>query len=404
MAAEEQPGDLADVRARCGYGSADVASFTSASGLLAFGPHWNSLRAVQLGQNEQLARLEAGPDVAAELDRLPLHPALLDEATAYIAVSGEHSYLPLGYGRVPVRAPLPARLWSHARHRDTGGGEVLAADLTLYDDAGEAVVTITDFVLRRIDKQAVTKTVGEGARQGAEEAAVNEESATAGVALDLDGARRGIAPADGAEAFRRLLAARLGPQVVVNATALPEFVAGVRELTQDTVADELDAASAAGGQDALPSDHVAPRNDLESTLAGLWGEVIGARQVSVEQDFFELGGNSLVAVQLIALDQEEDRRPAADAQPLPGADRRRHGGPRGRAARPGRAPAGNDDHQAPPHGKALTCETASTRSWSTTRSSTPSGSPTGPLPQGWREAGFDGPEAELPRPHRADLD
>ncbi|MET8002854.1 type I polyketide synthase [Nonomuraea glycinis] len=301
VAAEEQPGDLADVRARCGYGSADVASFTSASGLLAFGPHWNSLRAVQLGQNEQLARLEAGPDVAAELDRLPLHPALLDEATAYIAVSGEHSYLPLGYGRVTVHAPLPARLWSHARHRDTGGGEVLAADLTLYDDAGEAVVTITDFVLRRIDKQAVTKTVGEGARQGAEEAAVNEESATAGVALDLDGAKRGIAPADGAEAFRRLLAARLGPQVVVNATALPEFVAGVRELTQDTVADELDAASAAGGQDALPSDHVAPRNDLESTLAGLWGEVIGARQVSVEQDFFELGGNSLVAVQLIAL-------------------------------------------------------------------------------------------------------
>ncbi|MGN9786184.1 type I polyketide synthase [Nonomuraea sp. ZG12] len=301
VAAEEHPGDLADVRARCSYGSADAAPFTSASGLVTFGPHWNSLRTVHLGQNEQIARLEAGPDVAAELDRLPLHPALLDEATAYIAVSGEHSYLPLGYGRITVHAPLPARLWSHARHRDTGGGEVLAADLTLYDDAGEPVVTITDFVLRRIDKEAVTRTVGEGARHGAEDAAVNEESATAGVALDLDGAKRGIPPADGAEAFRRLLAVPLGPQVVVNATALPEFVAGVRELTQDTVADELDAASAAGGQDALPSDHVAPRNDLETTLAGLWGEVLGARQVSVEQDFFELGGNSLVAVQLIAL-------------------------------------------------------------------------------------------------------
>ncbi|MFD2351932.1 polyketide synthase dehydratase domain-containing protein [Nonomuraea ferruginea] len=93
------------------------------------------------GGDERLARLEAGPDVAADLDRLPLHPALLDEATAFISVasssvSGGHSYLPLGYGRVTVHAPLPARLWSHARHRDTGGGEVLAADLTLYDDAG----------------------------------------------------------------------------------------------------------------------------------------------------------------------------------------------------------------------------------------------------------------------------
>ncbi|MDA0638830.1 polyketide synthase dehydratase domain-containing protein, partial [Nonomuraea sp. MCN248] len=302
VAAEPPQSDLPGARQRCAYGGEDGPSpFASASGLVTFGPRWNSLRSVRQGGDEQLARLEAGSDVAADLAGLPLHPALLDEATAFISVSGTHSYLPLGYGRVTVHAPLPAGVWSHARLRDTGGGEVIAADLTLYDDAGEAVVTIADFVLRRIDKEAVTRTVGEGARRQAEEVTVDEESAAAGQALDVDGTKRGISPAEGAEAFRRVLAARLGPQVVVNATDLPEFVAGVRELTQDTVAGELDAAAAAGGAEALPDDHVAPRNELESTLAGLWGEVLGARQVSVEQDFFELGGNSLVAVQLIAL-------------------------------------------------------------------------------------------------------
>ncbi|MFG2074620.1 type I polyketide synthase [Nonomuraea maritima] len=301
VAADDSARELAEARARCTH-SADAAGlFTSASGLVRFGPRWSSLREVRLGQDEQLARLEAGADVTAELTALPLHPALLDEATAFVAVSGEHSFLPLGYGRVTVHGPLPAVVWSHARLRDTGGGEVLAADLTLYDDTGAPVVAISDFVLRRIDREAVSRTVGEGARQAAEDVAVKEESATAGVALDLDGARRGIPPADGAEAFRRLLAADLGAQVVVNATALPEFVAGVRQLTQDTVADELSAASAAGEAEALAEDHVAPRNDLEAVLAGLWGEVLGAHRVSVEQDFFELGGNSLVAVQLIAL-------------------------------------------------------------------------------------------------------
>ncbi|WP_326643404.1 SDR family NAD(P)-dependent oxidoreductase [Nonomuraea fuscirosea] len=299
--AGDPAGGLAGARGRCVHGGGRADLFASASGLVTFGPRWSSLRDVRLGQDEQLAQLEAGPLVAAELGALPLHPALLDEATAFIAVSGEHSYLPLGYGRVTVRAPLPATLWSHARLRDTGGGEVLAADLVLYDDAGEPVVSISDFVLRRIDREAMTRTVGEEARQSAEEVVVKEESATAGVALDLDGARRGIAPADGAEAFRRLLAADLGVQVVVNATALPEFVAGVRELTQDTVAGDLAAATAAGQADPDDEDHVAPRNDLEGVLAGLWGEVLGARRVSVEQDFFELGGNSLVAVQLIAL-------------------------------------------------------------------------------------------------------
>lgn len=302
VAADPPASDLAGARQRCAHGGDDGPSpFASASGLVTFGPRWNSLRSVRHGADEQLARLEAGPDVAEDLAALPLHPALLDEATAFISVAGEHSYLPLGYGRLTVHAPLPPRLWSHARLRDTGGGEVIAADLTLYDDAGEPVVTIADYVLRRIDKDAVTQTVGEGARRQAEEVGVAEESAAAGQALDVDGARRGISPAEGAEAFRRVLSANLGPQVVVNATDLTEYVAGVREVTQDAVAGELDAAAAAGGADALPDDHVAPRNELEATLAGLWSEVLGARQVSVEQDFFDLGGNSLVAVQLIAL-------------------------------------------------------------------------------------------------------
>ncbi|MFI6478618.1 SDR family NAD(P)-dependent oxidoreductase [Nonomuraea sp. NPDC050663] len=293
---------LADVRARCAHLPADQSNpFASASGLVAFGERWTSLRAVAHGQGEQVARLVAGSRVAGELESLPLHPALLDEATAYVSVATEHSYLPLGYGRLTVLGALEPVVWSHARLRDTGGGEVLAADLTLYGEHGEPLVAITDFVMRRIDRGAMTETVGEGARGTAEELTVDEGSAAAGVALDVDGGRRGIAPADGAEAFRRVLSARLGAQVVISAVDLPEFVARARELTQDTLVDELDAAAAAEGGDAQDVDYVAPRSDLETMLAGLWGEVLGARQVSVEQDFFDLGGNSLVAVQLIAL-------------------------------------------------------------------------------------------------------
>ncbi|GAA3475280.1 type I polyketide synthase [Nonomuraea roseola] len=300
---QEHAAELAEVRARCSHASSDDIAhvFSSASGLLSFGPRWTSLRSVYLGQNEALARLEAGPEVAAEIDGFVFHPALLDEATAFLGATNDHSFLPIGYGRIVVHAPVPGRVWSHAIQRDTGSAEIVAVDFTLYDDDGGKILTISDFVLRRIDRESVTQTVGEGAKESVEDRAVAEESAAAGVAVDLDGAKAGISPADGADAFRRLLAVGLGTQVVVNATPLPEFVAGVRELTQDTVAEELDGAAAANGAHALDEDHVAPRNELESTLAGLWGEVLGARQVSVEQDFFELGGNSLVAVQLIAL-------------------------------------------------------------------------------------------------------
>lgn len=41
------------------------------------------------------------------------------------------------------------------------------------------------------------------------------------------------------------------------------------------------------------SDYVAPRNPLEEELAAMWGRVLGLEQVSVEESFFDLGGNSL---------------------------------------------------------------------------------------------------------------
>ncbi|MER6577481.1 phosphopantetheine-binding protein, partial [Nonomuraea sp. NPDC001023] len=116
----------------------------------------------------------------------------------------------------------------------------------------------------------------------------------------------GIRPADGALSLRRLLAAPLGPQVVVAASTVAELVAGVGSLTQETVESELDPAAVADRHDKAPAEgYVAPRNDAEATIARLWGEVLGGDHIGVDDDFFELGGNSLIAVQLIALIRKE---------------------------------------------------------------------------------------------------
>ena len=46
--------------------------------------------------------------------------------------------------------------------------------------------------------------------------------------------------------------------------------------------------------------YVAPRNEVESTLADLWKDVLEIDQVGIYDDFFELGGHSLLAVRLIS--------------------------------------------------------------------------------------------------------
>ncbi|UVK81658.1 non-ribosomal peptide synthetase [Pseudomonas sichuanensis] len=51
-----------------------------------------------------------------------------------------------------------------------------------------------------------------------------------------------------------------------------------------------------GGQHS--QDYLAPRSELEETLAGIWADVLKAERVGVRDNFFELGGHSLLATQI----------------------------------------------------------------------------------------------------------
>jgi amino acid adenylation domain-containing protein len=46
--------------------------------------------------------------------------------------------------------------------------------------------------------------------------------------------------------------------------------------------------------------YIAPRTATEEIVAGIWMEVLGAKQVSVHDNFFEIGGHSLLATQVIS--------------------------------------------------------------------------------------------------------
>jgi acyl carrier protein len=47
-------------------------------------------------------------------------------------------------------------------------------------------------------------------------------------------------------------------------------------------------------------EFVAPRTPLEEALASIWAELLKIPRVGANEDFFELGGNSLLAMQVIS--------------------------------------------------------------------------------------------------------
>ncbi|MGY2180315.1 non-ribosomal peptide synthetase [Pseudomonas agarici] len=55
-------------------------------------------------------------------------------------------------------------------------------------------------------------------------------------------------------------------------------------------------------------DYLAPRNELEQTLAAIWAEVLKVERVGVLDNFFELGGHSLLATQIASRVQKALQR------------------------------------------------------------------------------------------------
>jgi len=49
---------------------------------------------------------------------------------------------------------------------------------------------------------------------------------------------------------------------------------------------------------ALLNAYVAPTNDIEAQLAAIWQEALGIEQIGIHDEFFSLGGHSLIAAQL----------------------------------------------------------------------------------------------------------
>ncbi len=273
---------------------------------LRFGPRWSVLRAMRFGANEALAELELPEAFAADLGAYPLHPALLDLATGFATpliegYAGAELYAPMSYKRVRVRGPLPRRIVSFVRGAEANrvGNEVALFDVTIADESGNALVEVEQFAVRKLSADAVlTRAPARAAATAAarsSDAHTESGHLTAAERLFRRSYELGIRPAEGMEALDRLLEAKPRAHLFVSSLDLPQLVEAIRSAPK---ADN--APRTAFARPELETSYVAPRDEVERTLAGFWQELLGVDKVGIRDDFFELGGHSLIAVRLFA--------------------------------------------------------------------------------------------------------
>jgi non-ribosomal peptide synthetase component F/acyl carrier protein len=79
---------------------------------------------------------------------------------------------------------------------------------------------------------------------------------------------------------------------------IPSAFISLQELPRNTKGEADRAALSVLGQEQLTRKSVPPRTELEKTIAAAWQDVLGVDQVGVHDNFFDLGGHSLVLIQL----------------------------------------------------------------------------------------------------------
>jgi acyl carrier protein len=114
----------------------------------------------------------------------------------------------------------------------------------------------------------------------------------------------GIAPDEGAKAFERIVNSVVRPQLIVSTLDLN---ARLTQTQEDLVAQPF-AFTDRGKQGeeqrhprpALQTIFTSPDSELEKSIAEIWQSLLGLDAVGTQDNLFELGGDSLLGIQLLS--------------------------------------------------------------------------------------------------------
>jgi len=294
-----------------------LASSAGPNRLFTLGPRWRNVRehAFPSGGNgdEKVLTIQLPDAFAADLADYPLHPAMLDTALSSARdPKRDGLVLPFMYRSLVVHGPLPARLYSHIVRR-SGTDRLVVADITIVAPDGQVVVECEGFTLHAVSSTFRADASGRAAALS-----------RSGQFAPAPGGGRGIEPEAGVSLLFDLLRSRPARQVavrpfqdgrpvpIVRSTGVP-VLSPVTVPVPVSAPQTVAAAAAAWAGAAAPSG---PTPAPERAAAGsdgtvvertrrLWGSVLGTTDISESDDFFDLGGNSLAAIDLVSMVRKE---------------------------------------------------------------------------------------------------
>ncbi|HCA87743.1 MAG TPA: hypothetical protein DEQ61_21120 [Streptomyces sp.] len=108
--------------------------------------------------------------------------------------------------------------------------------------------------------------------------------------------QHGMSTADGLRALDTILLSASEPQLIVSPSELSALFSAAPSLTDEAATE---TPSDTHERPDILTEFVTPRSDAERTVCAVWQDLLGIEKVGIQDSFFDLGGNSLIAIQLV---------------------------------------------------------------------------------------------------------
>jgi phthiocerol/phenolphthiocerol synthesis type-I polyketide synthase E len=291
---EDEPEAVVPTAVRVPEGEGSSLPTSPGAGLVSFGPRWDNLRTAKRRGGQLIAELSLAETYSADLRDHQAHPALLDVATSLMQRDAAVARLPFLYRKVVFFRPLPAEsiVVSKAGLQRNG---MLVSDVSVYTTDGQEVVRATGFTMRDVDRRSFSV---EPVPPAAPEPVADEEG------------DRLLTPDEGGALLLRVIESAVSGSVAVlrHGDVLPGYLVlgGRDERTVWPVTSVQPAPEPAVSRvpEPAPAEETpAPAEPATvlSRLRTLWEQLLGVTGIGAEDDFYQIGGSSLSAVQLVSL-------------------------------------------------------------------------------------------------------
>jgi acyl carrier protein len=115
----------------------------------------------------------------------------------------------------------------------------------------------------------------------------------------MDESGPGMTGQEGVEAFQLVLDSRV-PRVVVSTVPVEYAITSSDRLAAVGVSEVSETVVQSRPRHARLGPYISPRNDVEARVAEVWQACLGHERIGIYDNFFDLGGHSLIGIQILS--------------------------------------------------------------------------------------------------------